>query len=90
MHFDTIHPEDTDEIAADQSFDWKQLSERTSELFPELKRFVIYIFMRTDFGTRRKALSRSEALLEERLEHFGNKLVIQWGELLHLGACDYF
>ncbi|KAK0447220.1 hypothetical protein EV421DRAFT_1733773 [Armillaria borealis] len=88
MHFYAVRPEDTDEIVADQSFDWKQLSEHTSELFPELKKFVIHISMETEFGMRRKALS--EALLKERLEHFGNKLVIEWGELLHFGACFYF
>ncbi|KAK0447219.1 hypothetical protein EV421DRAFT_189312 [Armillaria borealis] len=76
MHFYAIRPEDTDEIVADQSFDCKRLSERTSELFPELKRFVIRVSMERDFGARRKALS--EALFKERLEHFGNKLVIEW------------
>ncbi len=85
MHFYAVRPEDTHDIVADQSFDWKQLSERTSELFPQLKKFVIHISMETEFGARRKALS--EAFLKERLEHFGNKLVIKWGELLHLGAC---
>ncbi|PBK63912.1 hypothetical protein ARMSODRAFT_1088271 [Armillaria solidipes] len=76
MHFYAVRPEDTDEIVAGQSFDWKQLSERTSELFPQLKKFVIHISMETEFGMRRKALS--EALLKERLEHFGNTLVIEW------------
>ncbi|PBK86380.1 hypothetical protein ARMGADRAFT_535107 [Armillaria gallica] len=37
MHFYAISPKDTDEMVADQSFNWKQLSECTSELFPELK-----------------------------------------------------
>ncbi|KAK0229942.1 hypothetical protein EDD85DRAFT_850070 [Armillaria nabsnona] len=76
LQFYASSPEDTGEIAADQSFDWKQLSERTSELFPQLKKFVIHISMETEFGVRQKALW--EALLKERLEHFGNKLVIEW------------
>ncbi|PBK63913.1 hypothetical protein ARMSODRAFT_962670 [Armillaria solidipes] len=76
MHFYAIRPEDADEIAADQSFECRQLSELTSDLFPELKRFVIRISMEVKFGVRLKALL--EALLKERLEHFGNTLVIEW------------
>ncbi|KAK0499081.1 hypothetical protein EDD18DRAFT_61553 [Armillaria luteobubalina] len=76
IHFYAARSEEADEIAADQSFDWKQLSERTSKLFPELTRFIIRVTMETDFGARRKA--SSEALLKKRLEHFGNKLVIEW------------
>ncbi|KAK0194723.1 hypothetical protein F5146DRAFT_1222112 [Armillaria mellea] len=96
MHFYASLYEDTEDIVADQSFDWKQLSERTSELFPELKRFVIHVSMeshsflgrrREQFGVRRKA--SSEALLKMRLEHFGNKLVIEWGELLHVAPRVY-
>ncbi|KAK0460563.1 uncharacterized protein EV420DRAFT_217349 [Desarmillaria tabescens] len=69
-------PEGVDDIMANQSFDWKQLSELTSELFPELKRFIVHVSMETEFGARRKALS--EALLKERLERFGKKLKIEW------------
>ncbi|PBK86379.1 hypothetical protein ARMGADRAFT_1017381 [Armillaria gallica] len=78
MHFYAVCPEDTHKIVADQSFNWKQLSECTSQLFPQLKKFDIHISMETetDFGVRQKALS--EALLKERLEHFGDKLVIEW------------
>ncbi|KAK0460572.1 uncharacterized protein EV420DRAFT_1532997 [Desarmillaria tabescens] len=52
------------------------LSELTSELFPELKRFIMHVSMQTEFGANRKALS--EALLKERLERFGKKLKIEW------------
>ncbi|KAK0499077.1 hypothetical protein EDD18DRAFT_1103520 [Armillaria luteobubalina] len=76
IHFYAARPEEADEIAADQSFDCKQLAERTSELFPRLERFIIHVSTETDFGARRKALS--EALLKKRLEHFGSKLVIEW------------
>ncbi|KAK0194722.1 hypothetical protein F5146DRAFT_448947 [Armillaria mellea] len=87
IHFNAISPGEADEIAADQSFDCKQLSERTSELFPALKMFIIRLSMKTDYEVRRKALL--EALLKKRLEPFGNKLVIEWGESLHLGARVY-
>ncbi len=88
MHFFVVRYEYTNQIVADQSSDWKRLSERTLELFPELKRFVIRVSMEEEFEVRRQALS--EAFLKEGLEHFGKKLVIEWGELLHLGACVYF
>ncbi|KAK0460566.1 uncharacterized protein EV420DRAFT_1478335 [Desarmillaria tabescens] len=76
MHFYAEEPEDVDDIVADQSFNWKQLSELTSELFPELKTFIVHVSMETEFGARQKALL--EDLLEERLEHFGKKLKIEW------------
>ncbi|KAK0224183.1 hypothetical protein IW262DRAFT_878793 [Armillaria fumosa] len=77
IHFFAAGPLQADRIAADQSFNCKQLSERTSELFPELKRFIIRVsFRKRKFGEGQRALS--EALLKKRLEHFGNKLVIEW------------
>ncbi|KAK0499079.1 hypothetical protein EDD18DRAFT_61482 [Armillaria luteobubalina] len=76
IHFFASGPLQADRIAADQSFDWKQLSERTSELFPELKRFIIRVSYHKHFREGQRALSG--ALLKKRLEHFGNKLVIEW------------
>ncbi|KAK0460539.1 uncharacterized protein EV420DRAFT_1641089 [Desarmillaria tabescens] len=88
MHFYAQEPEDVADIVADQSFDWKQLSELTSERFPELKKFIMRVSTLTEFGANRKALS--EALLQERLEHLGKKLKIEWGELFGICASVCF
>ncbi|PBK63910.1 hypothetical protein ARMSODRAFT_962666 [Armillaria solidipes] len=76
MNFYAKDSEDIDETVVNQSFDWRKLSDLISEQFPKLERFIVTLTM--DFQTDMKAKASTEAILHERLHHFGKKLVIEW------------
>lgn len=76
MNFYAKYSEDIDETVVDQSFDWRKLSDLTSERFQKLKRFIVTLTM--DFQTDMEAKATTEAILNKRLHHFGKKLVIEW------------
>ncbi|KAK0447222.1 hypothetical protein EV421DRAFT_2017505 [Armillaria borealis] len=76
MNFYSKDSEDIDETVVNQSFDWRKLSDLISERFPKLERFIVTLTM--DFQTDMKAKASTEAILNERLHHFGKKLVIEW------------
>ncbi|KAK0229940.1 hypothetical protein EDD85DRAFT_125863 [Armillaria nabsnona] len=80
MNFYAKDSEDIDETVVNQSFDWKKLSDLISKRFPKLKRFIVTLTM--DYQTDMKAKATTEAIFNERLHHFGKKLVIEWGERL--------
>ncbi|SJL13153.1 uncharacterized protein ARMOST_16591 [Armillaria ostoyae] len=80
MNFYAQGPEDIDETVVNLWFDWRKLSDLILERFPKLKGFIVRLTM--DYETDMKSKESSEAIIKERLHHFGKKLVIEWGERL--------